>query len=347
MSKVLAITSGKNTPSSRYRIRQHIEGLKGYGIQVDERCPIIDKNKSVPFLSKTSPKYYLPLYALWQAVKVGQRVPTILSSYNYDSIWLNRELLTGYYTLEGFLNKNIILDVDDAIWLNPPFGLATAKKIARLSHKVICGNEYLAEWFSQFNDNCLIIPTSVDTEYLTPSKRLESSELITLGWVGTHGNLKYLGSILKPIIKLLKKYNKLRLLVISDVKPDFIGAHENILFKYWSSINEQFDFQSIDIGLMPLEDSPWANGKCSYKLLQHMSCGSCVVGSPVGMNKKVLNEKFGSLSAVNELEWYLTLDNLISNNELRDRLGRIARMFIVDNYSNKVIQSKLALELGV
>lgn len=344
-TRVLAITSGKNTPSSRYRIRQHIKGLAEFNIQIDERVPLIDKNKSFPYLSRVSPKYYLPLYAIWQAIKVGQRIPSIISSYNYDCVWLNRELLTGFYTLEGCLKKKLIFDVDDAIWLNPPFGFNAAKKIAILSDKIVCGNEYLADWFSQYNKNCVIIPTSVDTEYLSPLESFNESERITIGWVGTHGNLKYLEAILPSIIRLLDTYVNVRLLVVSDVKPCFASAHKNLVFRYWSSENERINFQSIDIGLMPLENSPWANGKCSYKLLQHMSCGSPVVGSPVGMNKNVLNERFGSLSASNNQDWFLLLEELIKCKKLRQSMGISARRYIMENYSNDVIQSKLAIAL--
>lgn len=341
MSKVLAVTSGKYTPSSRYRIRQHIQGLESRGINVDESCPFIDKNKSFPFLRNVSPKYYLPLYGLWQGIKVFQRLPSIIKSHSYDKVWLNRELLTGYYTLEPLLKRNIILDVDDAIWLNPPFGLKTSKKIAKISSNIICGNEYLANWFSDYNKNCIIIPTSVDVNYLCPNDSEEVSNDIILGWIGTHGNLKYLKSIIKPIIKILNKHKNTRLLIVSDLKPDFIDIHNRIDFKYWSPLDEQFNFQFIDIGLMPLPDDSWANGKCSYKLLQHMSCGASVIGSPVGMNKNILIEKNGALYAKELKDWYYKIDELILKNELRNKFSFRARKFIIENYSNEIIQSKL------
>ncbi len=341
MSKILSITSGKNTPSSRYRIRQHISGLKNKDIFVTDACPFIDKNSSVPLLRKYSPKYYLPIYGLWQSIKVAQRIPSVIRSYSYDKVWLNRELLTGYYTLEPLLNSNIILDVDDAIWLNPPFGKSTSARLANRSNTIICGNSYLADWFSNYNNNCVVIPTSVDTDYLTP-KTSYRKEFLNIGWIGTHGNLKYLYEIINPILKVLDKYSYVQLIVISDVEPEYVNLHDRINFKYWSPREEQANFQSIDIGLMPLPNTTWANGKCSYKLLQHMSCSVPVVGSPVGMNQSILKEEYGALSASSLEDWFVILDELIKNQELRSKLGVKARKFVVNNYSNEIVQSKLA-----
>ncbi|WP_347605950.1 hypothetical protein [Trichormus azollae] len=47
MIKVAALTSGTNTPSSCFQVRQHIEPLKKLVIQVKEHIPNIDKNKFV------------------------------------------------------------------------------------------------------------------------------------------------------------------------------------------------------------------------------------------------------------------------------------------------------------
>ena len=341
MKKILAVTSGKFTPSARYRVRQHIPNLNKMGLDIVESCPLIEKNKSVPYLKNVNPRYYLPIYGTWQLLKTVQRLPSVLMSYKYDHIWLNRELLTGYYTLEPLYKKNIVLDVDDAIWLNPPFGKYSAKKLAQRSESIICGNEYLAEWFSQYNSQCHIIPTAVDTDYLCPTFKVKKDEII-MGWIGTHGNLKYIKGILQSLLYVLNKNKNVSLLIVSDQMPDFINEHERIIFEYWSAEKEQENFQSIDIGLMPLADDEWSKGKCSYKLLQHMSCGCPVVGSPVGMNDIVLRPENGGFQAKCKNYWVDILDTLISDHQLRKSSGILARKYILENYSNQLVQEKLA-----
>ena len=47
-------------------------------------------------------------------------------------------------------------------------------------------------------------------------------------------------------------------------------------------------FAHMSIGLMPLADTVWCNGKCSYKMLCYMSAGLPVVVTAAGMNREVL-----------------------------------------------------------
>lgn len=340
--KVLSVTSGKLTPSSRFRIRQHIDKLNELDICVEDACPFIDKNKSVPGLSMYSPKYYLPIYLIWQLLKILQRIPVFLKQFHYDFIWLNRELLTGYLTLEPLFRKKIILDVDDAIWKNPPFGQFAAKYLAKKAHKIICGNEYLADWFQKYNDKVYIVPTAVDTEKFRPV--VHDKNTITIGWIGTHGNLKYLERIYSSLLEILGLYPHVHLSIVSDQKPNFITTNKSIEFTEWSAANEVNDFQNIDIGLMPLDDDEWTRGKCSYKMLQHMSCGALVVGSPVGMNKNILQGEINGAYPVRDNDdWIRVLTTLIDNfPELYSAQSTLARNFIVEKYSADVVRLKLA-----
>ena len=70
---------------------------------------------------------------------------------------------------------------------------------------------------------------------------------------------------------------------------------ESVKFVKWCPENEVSAIQDIDIGLMPLKDSEFQRGKCSYKMLTYMSCERPVVVSPVGMNADVL--KMGMLAS--------------------------------------------------
>ncbi len=59
----------------------------------------------------------------------------------------------------------------------------------------------------------------------------------------------------------------------------------------------------MSVGLMPLADTDWCNGKCSYKMLCYMAAGLPVVVTAAGMNREVLALGEVGLSAASEREW--------------------------------------------
>jgi len=92
----------------------------------------------------------------------------------------------------------------------------------------------------------------------------------------------------------------------------------------------------MDIGLMPLPDTDWTRMKGGYKLLQYMSAGIPCVASPVGINQSIVKiGQSGFLASTTE-EWYLTLEKLICDPELRIRLGANGRRDAIELYRREV-----------
>ncbi len=147
MIRVAAITSGKNVPSARFRIRQHIFPLREAGVEVREYVPAVDKYARFPNLSlDLGKRNFMPVNALWWGIKLSTRVPAVIGSWTAQITWLERELCPGYLTLELMLKRPYVFDVDDPIWLGLPFGRSAAIRIANNAEVVLAGNNYIAEW---------------------------------------------------------------------------------------------------------------------------------------------------------------------------------------------------------
>jgi glycosyltransferase involved in cell wall biosynthesis len=101
----------------------------------------------------------------------------------------------------------------------------------------------------------------------------------------------------------------------------------------WKEGREISDVQSMDIGIMPLPDEPWARGKCGYKLVQYMACGLPVIASPVGANCSIVIHDENGLLASSPEEWRSALDHLIANPDIRSRFGANGRARIIRDYS--------------
>jgi glycosyltransferase involved in cell wall biosynthesis len=109
----------------------------------------------------------------------------------------------------------------------------------------------------------------------------------------------------------------------------------------WSEETEVREVQEMDIGIMPLPNEPWTEGKSGYKLVQYMACGLPVVASPVGVNRAIVQEGVTGHLARSESEWRQALAHLIDSPEDRRRMGVAGRRRIQENYSLHVAAPRL------
>ncbi|WP_456380202.1 glycosyltransferase family 4 protein [Thiolapillus sp.] len=344
MIDIAAITSGKQLPSTQYRIRQYMPLLLNAGIHVREYCPAVDKWAPVPGKpGRVTNRQILPFYVLWQGLKLATRVPGIIGSYRHDISWLNKELLPGYSTLEGLLGSPLVSDIDDAIWLTPPFGERVARRIGQRSDVLVVGNDYLANWFGNCTSQVHILPTAVDASLFCPGAQKETDDVFVVGWIGSQGNLPYLSDIEPALKAFLSSRKDARLLVVSDAKPEFRELPPNqVVYLPWTRETEVASIQEMDVGLMPLADSDWAHGKCAFKMLQYMAVGLPVVVSPVGMNAQLLEMGELGYGAANPDDWIDALEYLYANREHGRCMGALGRQVVKTHFDLPVIGGKLA-----
>lgn len=279
----------------------------------------------------------------WLLSSLSARLPSVVASYRYDITFLQREFISTLKTFESLTAAPRVFDVDDAIFLRR--GGKYAQRIAQQSELVVCGNDYLAEYFERWNQNIVVVPTSVDVMRYRPNEDdKEKSNKFVIGWIGTSANINYLKTIAPALERAIIKYKHKNIVfrVICDKRPDFQGSiKENMEFVPWSLENEVENIQSMSIGIMPLLNSDWARGKCSYKMLQYMACGVPVVVSPIGMNTQVLGLGEVGIGATTQSEWLDAFDILLSDEKLQKKMGYLGREIIKNNYSTDVISLKL------
>jgi hypothetical protein len=243
---VAAFTGGRSVPSARFRVRQYITELMHYGISVEE----------MPAALSVYPPNLRALRIPWACATLAQRIPSILRSYSYDVVLLQREMLSTYATLESMTGKPRVLDVDDAIYLLSPRRFA--ERLAQLSDLVICGNSFLADFFSRWNRRVAIVPTGVDTQHYVPRDiPVASTARLIIGWIGTSANLPYLLNIESALAKVLKLVPSARIHVISDRKPQFRNLDEGkVNFIKWSMENDATRGIPVDERKVRFQDAP-------------------------------------------------------------------------------------------
>lgn len=331
--RVTAITGGRNDPSARFRIEQMIAPLR------EERLDVIWKPAPV---SSYAPATMI-MRPAWFLATVVARIPSVIDSWRSSVTWLGREMVATVCTLEPFLKRPVVLDVDDAIWL--PRGGHGIRRLVRHVDLVFAGNDFIADWFRAVGLPVEVVPTAVDVTRFRPSTPPVPGQKkeIVIGWTGTSSNHEALLDIAGALNTVMRARPQTRLLIVSDARPRLDELPSGrVDFVRWSPVNEVNTIQSMDVGLMPLGDTDWARGKCSYKMLLYMACGLPVVVSPVGMNANVLEMGSIGYGAVGAADWEDALIALVDSEEERLAMGQTAREVTTQYFSIEIVAELLA-----
>ena len=326
--RVAAVTGGDCAPS-RVRVAQYVAPLQHSGIAITEFA-------SRAGLYPPDSKWSRPAWGLWN---LAEHVPTVLRSHNFDVTLLQREMLSTFVTLEPLAKHPRVLDVDDAIWVHRRGDFA--RRLAGLSDHVICGNQFLAEKFSVWNPCVSVLPTPVDTNRYHPAT--SKTDKLIVGWLGLSSGFQFLYRIETALAKLLQRHPEVTLRIVSDRQPCFRTIpFDRLEVIPYRRDDEVRHIQEMTIGIMPIDDSEWSRGKCSFKMLLYMACGIPVVVSPFGMNAEVLSRGCVGLGAADNKCWLECLEILLDDAELRSQMGSEGRRVIEKHYSVDVLAPRLA-----
>jgi len=324
---VAAFTQGQDIPSARFRVRQLINPLAERGISVQEYPAKYGSYPPSDFLSRIA----------WLPKSLSERVHAIRRAEQHEVALFQREMVSTLATVERLWKKPVVIDIDDAIWVNQRFN--GADRLAVWAKNVICGNSFIAEHFSGAA-RTWVLPTAVDTSRFVPAATRGGDEVLV--WSGSGGGLSYLYEVLPAIRQVMKERSGVKLRVVSDVPPVLTGlADDRVEYLRWSPGIEVSALQSASIGLMPMSDTPWTRGKCSFKMLTYMACGLPVVVSPWGMNAEVLALGAFGYGARSTDEWRSALLHLLREKDEASQFGAAGRAVVEQHYSIEKIASRL------
>ena len=101
----------------------------------------------------------------------------------------------------------------------------------------------------------------------------------------------------------------------------------------WREDTEAQELARCHVGIMPLIDGPWEQGKCGYKLIQYMAAARPAVASPVGASTSMIVPGKTGFLASNAEEWISALSALAVDRERVRTLGLAARRHAEAAYS--------------
>jgi len=268
----------------------------------------------------------------------------------YIHLWMTPLGFPLFEFLAGSLNKRIIYDIDDMIFLKEenkfnriwsvfkgrgkPFAL-----MKRAGHVIVCTPK-LEEIARRYNKCVTDISSTINMQAYSPVKKHSRNETTVLGWTGSFSGLGYLHT-LDNVLKEVAKLRKIRLRVIfniMDQKFELRGVDvENIP---WRQETEMEDLRKVEIGLYPLVKGEWSLGKSGLKALQYMALGIPVIATAFGANLRVIENGISGFLVDSEKEWVDTIIQLIDEPDLRNKIGVAARARVEKYFSLETNRDK-------
>lgn len=348
MKKVLIVTAHRlnRAPNQRFRFEQYLDFLKLKGFECEVSYLLDEKADAVFY----KPGHLLnKLSILVKSVFI--RWKDVQRAKQFDLIFICREaFLTGTTFFERKLSSAgvpVIYDFDDAIWhfdvseANKKFGWLKnpekTSKIIGMSNLIFAGNQYLADYASQYNKNVTIIPTTIDlNDY--QQVPFKNPDVVCIGWSGSITTIRHF-EMAVPFLKIIKaKYgDKIKIKVIGDAS--YRNDELSITGIAWKKETELAELSEIDIGIMPLPDDEWAKGKCGLKGLQYMALGMATIMSPVGVNSEIIQDGENGMLASEVDEWVEKISRLIDDAVLREKCALNGRKTVEEKYSVEAIKA--------
>ena len=333
--RVLFLPVGdRESPGTRLRTLSYVPFIRGRGHEVKVLFPV-----SVGSVERRRRRLVRSIEVLRDAAIAR----------HYDLVVVYRKTYPGISSrvLRATARK-IVFEFDDAIFSPSPSEPQGPKENERylknflgmidVADHVVAGNRFLADAAGDIP--CSVLPTGVDLRIFRPSDRPRKPAGCVLGWIGTAENLPQWERLIPAFRQVCAEHPSVRFKIVSNRKPPPYDLP--VEFERFTIDREAECIQDFDIGLMPLEDTPWNRGKCSMKALQCMAVETPVVISPVGMNNDIIKPQVSGLFASTEKEWALELGRLVASPEVRRAMGKAARKVVEESFSLEVIGPRMA-----
>jgi glycosyltransferase involved in cell wall biosynthesis len=347
MKAVFFLLDGETNASSRHRVLQYFPLFRRHGIQPVACRPVPE---TVYQRLVEHGRHTTGSKAAFYSLFFAQRALDVLHADRFDVGVIQRDLFPfGPPWLERALaarNARLVYDTDDATYLRPAFTPDTPFQRWRRFDKVAdvvsrarwvsVATEPIGTWARRYNPSVTVVPMAVDVrEYQRARVSAQSTAnggATVIGWAGTAGGLRYLES-LGPVLRELAASHNILVRVISGGFRNVRLPGVPVEARPWRPATSLVDMASFDVGVVPLDDTPFERAKFPFKLLQYLALGVPSVSARVGAAVSLIREGTNGLMASSADEWRDQIESLIVDPTLRRRLANAGQETVAACYS--------------
>lgn len=230
------------------------------------------------------------------------------------------------------MGLKVVIDYDDDMLNIPktnPAHLATDPQAViaaiKAADAITVSTEALASVYLPYTKRIAVIPNYMDVSRWP--KLCPHADKITIGLVGSASHHEDWKMIAEPMRRIMETYDVNFLVAgylpeyLKDIVTEFIGWQD--IFAYQTTVNR------VDIGLCPLEDSPFNRRKTFIKALEYGMANAAVVASPT-LYKDIIQGR--GLIARSEQDWYDSIEALVVSPILRDQCAKALHDTVVSRW---------------
>lgn len=295
--KLLALTSNPDRASFRQRIGAYLDMLREKGIEV--QIEALDKN-------------------------IIKRIRQYRTADRYDITFIHKKCFSFIDGLAFRPKKSrVIFNYDDAVMFNDR-GRATRTHTIRFQRTlkkadaILTASTYLKNRAGDFQSKVTVLPIGIETASYQALRPPEKGKEIRLVWIGSAATTPYLKALEPVLATVCAKHPEAILRVINDEPVHLNGVRiEN--FK-WEREHRKEWLAECDIGLAPLPDTPFTQGKCSFKVLEYAAAGLPAVASPIGTNSEYIRPGKTGFFAEHPEQWLEKISLFIEDKSLRETM---------------------------
>jgi len=323
--KIKVLVLKTDNPSAHIRISRPLQFLEGQG-QLETKQFIMHK------------KLHLDEAELldWADVVVMQRIRS--------KKWFK------FMKAAQAKNLPVLYDIDDNMLAIPkghPEGgfwdrLKNRKyiKFLRKADVVTTSTEVLKETFSRWNQNIVVLPnTFVETSLDRGIQNKKKEALpVTIGYAaGSPTHAHDFSVVTDALLKILRTFPGQVRIVFFGFCPPVLDGVEGVSFreayKDYRTYLYELCHSGIDIGLAPLIDNPFNQGKSNIKYIEYGSAAIAGIYSNITPYACVKQGETGILVSEHSVDaWYNAISTLVKETGVRERMGEDACRDVTENY---------------
>jgi len=294
-------------------------------------CRLAQYDYNIEIQSFMDSRYLERLFAKKPKNKMGiflsycERVIAVMRA--SSTIIIERELFPylPYGFEKWFLRgKRYILDYDDNVWEDYRGKWLLEGKYDHLvtnAAGVIVGNDFLKARVETLNSNVIKIPTVINLDAYQGHDLLPKFDRFSLVWIGSRITYGYILSFARMFQALAQKIDFDLVIIASQSLQSEAIEGVSMRFYDWSGEVEVTLLRQCHVGIMPLDNDLFSQGKSGFKLIQYQASGLPMVASPVGENCTIVQEGCNGFLPKTHNEWIDSILKLHNDASLYRQMG--------------------------